>query len=132
MYRAASVAVATGPGLYLSSAAGERFLLLEGREPATAVAFNAARKQKAKIREDRRMKRACRRVCPCCTRLVPRPGFCFSRFSSNRMNPARAARRAAETCQPGRLNRRRGGPRFLMPPCTQGSNSNEETIREPA
>jgi hypothetical protein len=52
MDRAATVAVATGRGLYLSSAAGERFLLLEGREPATAVAFNTAGKQKAKIRED--------------------------------------------------------------------------------
>ena len=38
--QAGTVAVATGRGLYLSRDAGERFLLLDGRELATAVAFD--------------------------------------------------------------------------------------------
>lgn len=37
---AGTVAVATGRGLYLSRDAGESFVLLDGREPATAVAFD--------------------------------------------------------------------------------------------
>ena len=40
-----TVAVATGRGLYLSRDAGESFLLLDGRELATAVAFDAAGKR---------------------------------------------------------------------------------------
>ncbi len=38
--QAGTVAVATGRGLYLSRDAGESFLRLDGREPATAVAFD--------------------------------------------------------------------------------------------
>ena len=37
---AGTVAVATGRGLYLSRDAGESFVRLDGREPATAVAFD--------------------------------------------------------------------------------------------
>ena len=40
-----TVAVATGRGLYLSRDAGESFRLLDGRELATAVAFDAAGKR---------------------------------------------------------------------------------------
>ena len=38
--QAGTVAVATGRGLYLSRDTGESFLRLDGREPATAVAFD--------------------------------------------------------------------------------------------
>lgn len=38
--QAGTIAVATMRGLYLSRDAGESFLLLDGREPATAVAFD--------------------------------------------------------------------------------------------
>lgn len=43
--QAGTVAVATGRGLYLSRDAGDSFLLLDGRELATAVAFDAAGKR---------------------------------------------------------------------------------------
>lgn len=44
-HQAGTVAVATGRGLFLSRDAGESFMLLDGRELATAVAFDAAGKR---------------------------------------------------------------------------------------
>lgn len=44
-HEAGTVAVATGRGLHISRDAGESFLLLDGRELATAVAFDASGKR---------------------------------------------------------------------------------------